>query len=520
MVELRDYQQRMIDSIRDEFRQGKKRVCVLSPTGSGKTELAMAMIDSAARRGKRALFICDRVTLIEQTSRRFYAAGISHGVIQAQNENYHPWMTVQICSIQTLARRRMPDFDFAVVDEAHSQYKTQIEMFKTFPNTPFVGLSATPWARGMGKHWQTLVTGPTTQELIGMGFLSPSVVYGPPIDLSSVRIRAGEFVKDELGEAVDKPKLVADIVTTWLKRGEDRQTICFATNIAHSKHIVAEFQRCGITAAHVDAYDDSEDRRAILKAFDEGKIKILSSVDVLTKGFDSPKASCMIDALPTNSLIRHVQKVGRVIRIAPGKVNAIILDHAGNTERLGFVTDPLPTKLDMGEKRENKKRERKEPLPKHCAACDYMKPPKVHACPQCGFAPEKQSDVETQDGELVKAEAASQLTKTQWLQELLGYAREKGMKDGWAAHVYREKFGNWPGPIAREPKEPSEAVRKYIQHLNIKKAKSKSKPLPSECKYCNSTNLVTGGGKGPHHASLLCGQCGRFQLWLPKEAKR
>jgi len=518
MVNLYPHQEAIIANIREAFRRGHKRVGVMSPTGSGKTELAMSMIDGAARKGKRCAFICDRVTLIEQTSRRFFAAGISHGVIQAQHENYHPWMQVQVCSIQTLAKRKVTDFDFVVVDEFHTQYKAHLELFKDLENVPFVGLSATPWSRGLGKHWQTLVTGPTTQELIDQDFLTPFVVYGPPIDLSSVRIRAGEFVKDELGAAVDKPKLVADIVTTWLKRGEDRQTICFATNIAHSKHIVSEFQRFGIAAAHVDAYDDTEDRRAILKAFDKGEIKIISSVDVLTKGFDSPNASCMIDALPTNSLIRHVQKVGRVVRRAEGKKNAIILDHAGNTERLGFVTDPVPTELCMGKKRETKKAERKEPLPKPCAVCDYMKPPKVHQCPQCGFAPEKQNEVEPQAGELVKAEIASKVTKTQWYQELLGYARAKGKKDGWAAHMYRDKFGTWPNGIEKTPKEPTEVVTKFIQHKNIRKAKSRAKTYSSVCKYCGSYTLVRAAGNGPHAARLDCGDCGKFQTWLPKDA--
>lgn len=516
-VKIRDYQERIIVRIRNEFARGAKRVGVMAPTGSGKTIIGAQIVDMTASRKKRVAFVCDRIELIEQTSARFNSLGISHGVVQP-NFNYEPWKTVQVASIQTIARRGIADVDLVIFDEFHTVYKTQLEMMKNFSGVFFIGLSATPFTRGLGRHWESLIVETSVSELIREGHLVPFTVFGPPIDLSNVSIQKGEFVRDELGDAVDKPKLVADIVSTWLKRGEDRPTICFATNIAHSKHIVSEFQKYGISSAHVDAYSDTEERRDTLARFKRGEIKVVSSVDILTKGFDHPEASCLVVALPTRSLIRHVQQVGRVLRPAAGKKDAIILDHAGNTERLGFVTDELPAELDMGKRKEPKKHERKESLPKPCPQCHFVKPAKTYECPQCGFKPERRNEVETAGGELHRYETADTETKERWYREMLGWCEKNSKRPGMAFHAYQAKFGMQPASrFCREPLPPTEMVSNFMRHKLIAFAKSKErKPVPTTCRYCGSSRLVQGKGAGPHYARLNCGDCGKFIVWLPK----
>lgn len=512
--ELRPYQLDALDDLRRCFGRGLKRVGLMLPTGAGKTTVACEMIRGAVEKGKRVLFICDRVELIDQTSRRMDAEGIAHGVIQAQHERCRPWEPVQVCSIHTLARRRWPDADFIVVDEFHTVYRAMTVMCERWNAVPMVGLSATPFTKGLGRHWQHLVVGSTTQELIDDGYLVPPVVYGPPgPDLSKVATVAGEYHQGQLGEATDQPKLVADIVGTWLSRGEDRQTICFATNIAHSKHIVSEFVRAGIPAAHVDAHTESEERAESLAAFARGEVRIVSCVDVLTKGYDQPQASCLILARPTKSLTVYVQQVGRVLRPAPGKTDAIVLDHAGNTARLGFATDPLPSRLDDGKRKESKAGEKKAPLPKPCAKCKFMKPPKIHACPKCGFAPERQNEVEVEAGELVKVKKADKGTKQRWYSMLLHVAEKRGYATGWAAHKYREKFGVWPRGLNDTPLEPDVEVAGYVKHLQIRYAKRKG---ITQCRYCGSQSLEDRPGKGPHAAGIGCKDCGRHLGWKPK----
>lgn len=519
MKKLRNYQEHSITELGNALRAGIRAVCLMAPTGSGKTAIATEIIKRARAKGKRVMFVCDRVDLIDQTSEEFDAAGIEHGVIQADHWRVRPHVPVQVCSIQTLARRRNKPFvDLVIVDEAHTMYKSQIEMIKTWDNVPFIGLTATPFTKGMGKVYERVIVVETTQSLIDQGYLCPFIAYGPPPpDLTGVKTTAGDYNQKQLGSKVNQKTILGDVVRTWLSRGEDRPTICFAVDIAHSKAIVDEFRAHGVNAAHIDAYTPDEERKALIREFKAGKVKILSSVDVLTKGFNHPEASCLIMARPTKSLIVHIQQIGRVLRAIEGKKDAIILDHGGNMERHGFPTDPLPTVLCNGEKKESKKQERKEPLPKACKKCDYVKPAGVHACPQCGFAPEKQTEVVAEDVKLERIERLNSEEKAKWYSMLLYHARLKGWKDGWAAHAYKDKFGVWPAKkTGLHPIEPDDEVAGYIKHLMIKKAKSKKQH--SKCRYCESTNLKLAPGKGPHAGQLRCGDCGRHVQWLSREA--
>ena len=475
---LREYQKRDYASLQRAFKRGLKRVVLGAPTGSGKTTVAAEMIRNAIAKGRRPIFIADRNTLIDQASERFDQEGIEHGIIQANHWRNRPSAPLQVCSAQTLMRRRWPDTDLIIIDECHTTYKKINEKILRWDNIPVVGLSATPWARGMGLVYQELITGPTISELIDQKWLVPFECYGPgKPDLSKVRTTAGEFNQKDLAEVSNKTKLVADIVETWLKRGEDRQTICFAVNIPHSQHIAAQFIEFGIPAAHIDTYTPPEVRREILNDFKEGRIKVISSVDILSKGFDQPEASCLIMAQATKSLMRFIQQFGRVLRIAPGKKDAIILDHAGNIEdRFGFPTDPLPRKLDMGQRRDvkNKKRERRPTVCKN-DECKYQKPPGVHECPKCGFAPLRQNKIEEAEGDLKKIKKATMAEKQVWYSMFLYYADSKGYKRGWAANAYRKKFGVWPRNLSEHLLEPNGEVRAYIKHLAIAYAKRKDK---------------------------------------------
>jgi superfamily II DNA or RNA helicase len=515
---LREYQERSISELGMALKSGVRNVCLMAPTGSGKTAIAMEIINRALAKGKRVMFICDRVDLIDQTSEEFEKFGIDHGVIQGNHWRVRPGAPVQVCSIQTLARRRNSPFvDLVIVDEAHTMYKAQIDMIEKWDNVPFIGLTATPFTKGMGKVYGKVVVVETTQSLIDQGYLCPFIAYGPPPpDLSGVKTMAGDYNQKQLSDKVNEKTILGDVVRTWLSRGEDRQTICFAVDIAHSKAIVDEFRCHGVNAAHIDAYTDEDERKELIRDFKSGKIKILSSVDILTKGFNNPEASCLIMARPTKSLIVHIQQIGRVLRIAEGKKNAIILDHGGNMERLGFPTDALPTLLCHGEKGTASKQERKDPLPKSCPKCDYLKPAKVHECPQCGFLPERQTEIVAQDVKLERIERINSQDKERWYSMLLYYAREKGFQDGWASHKYREKFSVWPSrKTGLHPVKPDEEVSNYIKHLNIKQAKSKK--VMSSCRFCHSTNLKIMSGKGPHAGQLRCEDCGRHVQWLSKE---
>ena len=185
-MQLRDYQQRAIDELRQALGTGKRRPVVQSPTGSGKTVIAAAIVNMARNKGKRVLFCVPAISLIDQTVERFRQNGIYEiGVMQGQHEMTDYDQPVQVCSVQTLARRTIPAADLVIIDEAHVMFKLYEDWMNRpeWKKVPFIGLTATPWAKGMGAsgRWDHLVIGSTLQDLIDLGHLSSFRVFDPLI---------------------------------------------------------------------------------------------------------------------------------------------------------------------------------------------------------------------------------------------------------------------------------------------------------------------------------------------------
>jgi len=479
-IELRPYQMNAINQLRRAFSFGRRTPILQLPCGGGKTYISMYMIREAINKGKRVAFVVDNLELLQQASEAADDFGIDHGVIQANHWRSNRNHPLQICTIQTL-KNKYKDFDFVIVDECHVMYKAQLEWMEKHNAVPFIGLSATPWQKEMGKHWDCLIKPLTTQDLIDRDSLVPFKAFAPDIpDLKGVQLQAGDYNQKQLGKAVNKRKLVANIVQTWLKNGQNRQTIVFCVDIAHSEAIAEEFRSIGVAAEAVHSQLDSDDRKRVLDDFAGGNLKIVTSRDVLTKGYDNPSASCLIMARPTKSKMIFVQQVGRVIRTAEGKKDAIILDHAGNHLRLGFITDPSPDSLDMGEKKDSatKAKEKDEPKPKECPSCKAVKPVGVSECPECGFRPTRQSEIEVEKGELKELKRQpTAADKQQFYAELIWYSDSKGWSRGWADNKYKEKFGHWPKKKSGiTPVKPSKETIGYIKHLQIKWQKSKKNP--------------------------------------------
>ena len=260
---------------------------------------------------------------------------------------------VQIISAQTLFRRARPQVDLGLIDEGHETHKSTLQWITDpeWARVPFIGLSATPWSRGLGRYFDDLIIAATTADLIRDKFLSPFLAFAPSEpDLSAVRTVAGDYQQDELGEAMDRPKLVGDIVKTWITRGEDRQTFCFCVNRTHERHITECFVEAGVAAEYMDSTTPREQRNEVFARFRSGATRIICNVGVLTTGIDLD-VRCIIDAKPTKSRILHVQTIGRGLRTAPGKDRLLILDHAGNSLRLGTVDAIGQEHLDDGKER-------------------------------------------------------------------------------------------------------------------------------------------------------------------------
>ncbi|MCW5705489.1 MAG: DEAD/DEAH box helicase [Bradyrhizobium sp.] len=482
MTALWPHQERGLAMLRQSLMNGARHPVLQLPTGGGKTRLAAQIIKSALAKGNRVAFVVPAISLIDQTVRAFGAEGIEHiGVVQSDHPLTNDFALVQVCSVQTLAKRQLPNVELVIVDECHQRFAVIEKWMQERPEIRFVGLSATPWARGMGKQYDALVIAATTQELIAQGILSKFRVFAPSHpDLSKVHTVAGDYHEGELAAAIDKPELTADVVQTWLRLGENRPTLCFAVNRGHARSLEAQFEHAGVPVAYIDANTPREEREKLGAALEAGRIKVIVNIATMTTGVDLD-VRCLILARPTKSEMLYVQIIGRALRSAAGKTDAIILDHSDTTLKLGFVTDIKHDMLDDGSPKkvvQRKTREKAAPLPRECpaAGCHALKPIGVRKCPECGFEPVYREDVAVQEGDLglLKGDklVADRATKQRWWSGLAWYVAERGKTEQWAAWRYHDRFGVWPRSLIWAPREPEVDVRNWVKASAIRWAKS------------------------------------------------
>lgn len=488
-MELREHQIKAIEMIRDSFQRGNRRVMLAACCSFGKTITAAYMMKSAAASGRRVIFLADRVKLVEQTMNAFEAMGLDFGVIQADHWKTDPRKQIQIASIQTIARRRIPPvFDFAIVDEAHTPWKTVTDLMERYSNVKFVGLSATPYSKGLGKFWDDLVVPITAAELLGKGYLAPVRYYGGAhVDTRGMKAKSlptggSDFDPTELARATEEDqKLTGDIIRNWLEHGEDSQTVAFSPSIKHSKYLVEMFRAAGISAQHIDGYTDEKTRAELYRGHEAGEFKILSCSKLLGVGYDSPQTRCLIDCSPSRSAIAYQQRAGRIQRLHDeSKPYAIYLDHAGNVARFGYAESMNVSELDDGERKfsENnqiEKKDKKDATVRECPRCQLIM---MGLRCSCGYELTITERLESDSTMLVRIDdkpaKASKGEKAMWYSNLLRYSRQKGWRDGWAAHKYRKKFGVWPKGLSVNLKaEIVPEVANWIKSQQIAAAKSR-----------------------------------------------
>ena len=498
---LRPYQIDVVIRVESRVAAGQRRALVVLPTGGGKTILAAKIIGDHVKRGERVLVLAHRRELISQASSKLHAVGIDHGIIQAGFPT-RPGEHVQIASVQTLHARavrsaamEMPAADLVLVDEAHHvRARTYRRILAAYPDAIVVGLTATPCrsdGRGLGVCFDAIVEGPSIAELIAGGFLVPTKVYAPAIpDLAGVAIRGGDYVEHKLAQRMDDIKLVGDIVTHWHRLADRRRTVVFATGVAHSLHLRDEFRRSGVMAEHIDGETPLVERDGILARLAAGTIEVVCNCAVLTEGWDRPEVSCLVLARPTKSMALYRQMTGRVLRPAPGKVDALVLDHAGAIFEHGFVEDPVEWSLGedhraesrTSKNRRDKQRVRTLTTCPECSAVRWQGDPCGNG--SCNWRPRIRAlSVEVIDGDLsavdrngkVRQRVFTGAEKEKFHGMLLGIAQQRGYQSGWAAHKYREKFSVWPASRWVTPQTPDDTTLSWVRSRQIAYAKAKAR---------------------------------------------
>jgi superfamily II DNA or RNA helicase len=451
LITLYPHQEKVIAATRKALTR-HQAVLIQSPTGSGKTVLATYMVRGAHSKGKVTFFIVHRDELIRQTAPHFKRIGIEPSYIAA-GYPYSPWEKTYICSVQTLRRRldKVVKPDLVIIDECHhSPSPTYLAIHEHFRTAKQVGLSATP-SRLDGRPldmYQHMVYGPSVEWLIANGYLSDYHYYAPSTpDTKGLHTRGGDFVTKEVEELMDKPTITGDAIAHYQRLARGKRAIVFAASVKHSISIVQDAQANGIPAAHVDGDTDTTLRRDIFASFRRGDLLWVSNVGIATEGVDIPEIEVAILLRATQSMNLYFQMVGRALRRHEGKKHAIILDHAGNAQRLKVLPDSEMVWTLEGKV---KPREASEGGEKPVNIRQCPKCMRVHAfapvCPQCGHVYQAKERIPKQvDGDLGKVDKEAfkramrrEQAKARTLDELVALGKKRGYKHphAWAGFIW------------------------------------------------------------------------------------
>ena len=377
------HQETAVTEIETAWKNRIKSVCLQLSTGGGKTRIIRTIVDNHAQSKKVIYVIAHRSTLVRQLSDELTEGGIKHGIIQAGC----PYIKyrVQVCSIQTLVRRidKLPEPEIIIIDECHhSRSNTYQEVLKSWPNALMLGVTATPRrpdGKPMSDIFQKLVIGPPMRELIDGKYLCDYDYYAPDtVNMEGVHKRGGEFVTSESQRRVDTKTIIGSAVDHYKKYADHKPAIACCVSIAHAEHVADQFIQAGYKARAVHSKQDSKYIFDSINGLRDGSVEILSQCELLGEGVDIKGAVALISLRPTASEVVFLQQAGRVLRSAPGKDRAIILDHVGNWSRHGLPDDEREWSLDGVTKSTG------ESKYKRCPDCLHPVAKSARVCPHCG----------------------------------------------------------------------------------------------------------------------------------------
>lgn len=455
------FQLMIIEKLEMLISMGFRRILVVLPTGGGKTRISAEIFKSALKHGHTAQFVVHRKELTDQTSEAFADQGLPHSFITS-TEKYDPSFAATIAGVQTLVGRLslLAEPDVVIFDEAHhAAAASHAAIMRRYRNAIQIGLTATPQrldGKGLDGQFDAMIIGPTVQQLIDEGFLSPFSYYAPAMpDLAGIPSLGGDYRKDSLRELMDRPHLIGDMVEHYQSLASGKQGLLFGTSIEHSKNMARAFSDAGIDALHIDGtHMHKDERREAVQAFKAGQIPLLSNVDLVGEGFDVPNVSYVGIGRPSKSLVFHKQSIGRALRMFEGKNEAILCDHAGNFMHHGGPTTEYDWSL-QGRATAAGMRGPSDATPvRRCLQCFQVCFSPAKVCPCGAEFPVQSREIEQREGKLTKVEKMEVKRKaqiarkieerqcSQW-SDFEALARKRGYKNaaGWARVQMKLKSG-------------------------------------------------------------------------------
>jgi superfamily II DNA or RNA helicase len=445
---LRPYQGAVLSATYDALNRGRHPLIVM-PTGAGKT---VCFVSLAREFPGRVCILMHRRELIEQTCRAL--APTPHGIIQS-GVRPRPDLRIQVASVGSLVRRTdWYKFDLIIVDEAHHTTAASYQrIVAAYPGAQLMGVTATPCRTdGTGLRdagFDELILGPSVAELTAMGYLTPAKVYIPTggESMKGVPVRGGDYAKGALTKRV----LQGDPVVHYRRYADRHPAIAFCVSVEHAEHTAERFQAAGYRAASIDGSMTPMQRRDLIEGLACGDIHVLTSCDLISEGVDVPVVSCGIMLRPTLSTGLWMQQMGRCLRPAGGKAQAIILDHYGNSllPQHGLPETPRVWSLDGIAARAQD--EDAEPATRWCPAC-LRAHETAPVCPYCGFEHPKREtrQVIEVSGELALWDAqwdalgeVSLERRQEWdcqtLADFQELGKQRGHAPGWAWHRWNAR---------------------------------------------------------------------------------
>ena len=340
---VRPYQTEAKAAILGEWREGRKRTLLVLPTGCGKTIVFCQLIEELVRAGKRVLIMAHRGELLDQAADKLSkSTGLGCAVEKADSTCLGEFYRVVVGSVQTLMREKrlgqFPKnyFDAIIVDEAHHCLSDSYQrVLAHFEDADVLGVTATPDRgdmKNLGQYFESLAYEYSLPRAIRDGFLCPIKAMTIPlqINLRGVAQQSGDFAAAGLGSALDP--YLEQIADQMVIHCAGRKTVVFLPLIATSQKFCEMLKARGFRAAEVNG--ESQNRAAILKAFDTWEDGLLCNSMLLTEGWDCPSVDCIVPLRPTKIRSLFCQMVGRGTRLFPGKEELLLLDFLWNTERL------------------------------------------------------------------------------------------------------------------------------------------------------------------------------------------
>jgi superfamily II DNA or RNA helicase len=364
-MQLRPYQRELADRVRAEYRAGARAVLMQLGTGGGKTATASSIIAASVAKGRRVIFTAHLDTLIDDTSERLTAAGIEHGIVQADRPT-NGAAPVQVCSLATLHRRgERPHADFVIVDEAHRAAAPSVRaVLEAYPAARLLGLSATP-ARGddapLGDVFDRLVCGPSVRELTAQGFLVPAEVLSPPAPVEGA--------------------LALDPVEAYQRHAPGRPAMIFARDTEHAEDVASRLSAAGALVAVVLGDTPRAARRQARQRLAAGEPLVLVGCGVFVEGWDSPEVEAIVLGRAFESCGAYLQAVGRGLRPSQGKRRCLVLDLSGAAVLHGLPADDRVWSLEGAAVRRTG--DGLAALAR-CRACFAIFHAGPAQCPQCG----------------------------------------------------------------------------------------------------------------------------------------